>query len=282
MGKYKSDQNTGVEPITPEVKVETPSEQPPVVEDGIADGVQTLEGEDTPAVVDTNVETSGNEGDEQEPLPEQETTPEENANLNEDSADSNEEEEAPLEDEHENEAEPIDENYGVSEIKAIISNKDMSLEDKLTLISEKGNPHFKMLAIKLLSYAKELSRKNNELTPIVGAGKNFDLHNTLLTVADLKDYAMFKTSMDVVLLAFRAFKTDAFHMVSLHRFDGQWSWSMDDYNTFISLITVLGTLCEPSTRQTAIKTLDLSKAFNSKKTRFSAQAVENITRYFKQ
>lgn len=281
MGRNKSDQNAGVEPVTPEVEVDTPSEQPPVVEDGMTDGVQTLEGEDTPALVDTNVETSGNEGEGQEPLPEQETTPEENANLDEEPV-VTEEEEAPLEDEHENEAEPIDENYGVSEVKAIISNKDMSLEDKLILISEKGNPHFKMLAIKLLSYAKELSRKNNELTPIVGAGKNFDLHNTLLTVADLKDYAMFKTSMDVVLLAFRAFKTDAFHMVSLHRFDGQWSWSMDDYNTFISLITVLGTLCEPSTRQTAIKTLDLSKAFNSKKTRFSAQAVENITRYFKQ
>ena len=282
MSRNKTEQNTRTTPVVPTAEENVTSTQSPVVEDTVKEEVQTPENIETSVVEDTNVETTKTEDEEQASLSEQETTPEESTNLGEENVVTEDEEQAMLEDEHEDEAEPVDENYGVSEIKTIISKKDMSLEDKLILISEKGNPHFKMLAIKLLSYARVLSRENNELTPVVGAGKNFDLHNTLLTVVDLKDYAMFKTSMDVVLLAFRAFKTDAFHIVSLHRFDGQWSWSMDDYNTFITLITVLGTLCEPSTRQTAIKTLDLSKAFNSKKTRFSAQAVENITRYFKQ
>lgn len=172
-------------------------------------------------------------------------------------------------------------NVEMATVKEILMDKTLTGVAKLEMIATHDIPKFKFLALKLINYATTMSRSNTQNNPTNGAAANFDLYNIISNVINDEDYGSFKTSFDIVNLAFKEYNTDAYNDIMLHRFSVNWTWSEEYYATFLSLATIISTLCNPVTRAATIKSLDLSKAFNSKKQRFSQKAIENISRYYK-
>lgn len=270
----------------------TPADETPVVvadenentSDATPEGMPIDELEDAISAADTN-EQEGVIGDEAEDseiiddkeestlpdateTPEEPTTPEIPETTEEDG------------DEEEPET-PEQVTTEMATVKEILLDKTLTGAAKLEVIATHDIPKFKFLALKLVNYATTMSRNNFQNTPAVGAAANFDLYNIISNVINDEDYGSFKTSFDIINLAFKEYDNDAFSDIMLHRFSTNWSWSEEYYATFLSLATIISTLCNPVTRSTMVKSLDLTRAFNSKKQRFSQKAVENLSRYYK-
>jgi len=66
--------------------------------------------------------------------------------------------------------------------------------------------------------------KNPNMVPQTGAAKQYDLLNTIKSVVNTEDYGNFKTKFDIVNLAFRELKDEAFYTGNLYRFDNFWTY----------------------------------------------------------
>jgi len=155
---------------------------------------------------------------------------------------------------------------------------NLSYEDKLNKIIESDETAYKMLASKLLGYQQVMS--NRTIDPKLGASKQYDLYNTIVGALQTNDYGVFKIKMNIINLAFNAFKDSAYRDMFLFRFDEQWKWGAKELVTFQHLITVITTLADLATRKNNIKKIDMVKALDADEIKLSEDAKAHIQKYY--
>ena len=164
-------------------------------------------------------------------------------------------------------------------IDSLLEKPGMGIEDKLKVIAEKAIPTYKQLAAKLLGYVEAMGV--GIVDPNIGVGKQLDLVNTLKQAVETKDSGEFKTKLDIVNLAFMAYKDSALNVYKVYRFDDKWKWNKKDLTTLQHLTMIISTLASLADRKENIKKIDLEKALNKDEVNLSADAINNIKSYYK-
>ena len=161
----------------------------------------------------------------------------------------------------------------------ILTSEKLSMEEKLKEIHTKAEPTYATLTGKLLGYQEEMGvgRINSSL----GAGKQYDLLNTLQSVINTEDYSEFKTKFDIVNMTYNTYKASGYKDTMLFRFSELWTWNDKDLVTFQHLNTVIGILCDLSTRKANLPKIDMMKALDSDEVNLSETAAANIQKYYK-
>ena len=165
------------------------------------------------------------------------------------------------------------------EIKVILIAEDLSGVEKLNKIAKGAMLKFGTIASKLLGYNEHMY-KNPGLTPATGVGKQYDLLNTLKAVLNTEDYNDFKVKFDIVNMAFRDLKKEAYNETHLYRYDQQWKWSKKDLVTLQHLLMLLIELSNGKTRAENKKKLDLNLALSKDEVNLSDTAISNIKKYY--
>ena len=155
----------------------------------------------------------------------------------------------------------------------------MDIEDKLKVIVEKAIPTYKQLAAKLLGYVEAMGV--GIVDPNIGVGKQLDLVNTLKQAVETKDSGEFKTKLNIINLAFIAYKDSALNLYKVYRFDDKWKWNKKDLTTLQHLTMIISTLASLADRKENIKKIDLEKALNKDEVNLSEDAINNIKSYYK-
>jgi len=167
----------------------------------------------------------------------------------------------------------------ISGVSDIIVSPDYSMSEKINMIHTKAEPMFSTLAGKLLGYQESMGVGRIDASS--GSGKQYDLLHTLTSVLGTEDYSLFKTKFDIVNMAYRAFKDSAFKDVMLFRFSELWAWNDKDLVTLQHLNTIIGVLCDLSSRKENISKIDMMKALDSDEVNLTETAVSNIQKYYK-
>lgn len=162
-------------------------------------------------------------------------------------------------------------------VKKVLSD-NTSLKEKLDTIAKQALPKLSMLVVKLLGYNETM--RAEVIDSKVGAPKQYDLYNTLMSVINTVDYNEFKVKFDVVNTVFLAYKDESFKDVKLFRFDNKWTWGSKELITFHHLITIITILADLSKRKENLKKIDMVKALDSTETGITAAVSENIQKYY--
>ena len=164
-------------------------------------------------------------------------------------------------------------------IDSLLEKPGMGIEDKLKVIAEKAIPTYKQLAAKLLGYVEAMGV--GIVDPNIGVGKQLDLVNTLKQAVETKDSGEFKTKLNIINLAFIAYKDSALNLYKVYRFDDKWKWNKKDLTTLQHLTMIISTLASLADRKENIKKIDLEKALNKDEVNLSEDAINNIKSYYK-
>jgi len=170
-------------------------------------------------------------------------------------------------------------NLTQDDIKKVIIDPTLSGKEKLTKIANHAMTAHASVASKLLGY-NQFMYKNPNMVPQTGAAKQYDLLNTIKSVVNTEDYGNFKTKFDIVNLAFRELKDEAFYTGNLYRFDNFWTYGEKDLTSFQHILLILTTLADAQNRQQNIKKIDMSRALSPDDTTFTPTAVSNINKYY--
>lgn len=170
--------------------------------------------------------------------------------------------------------------YGPEQVMAVLSNPELSFKEKLEEIGKFAKGELGMLANGLISYGYSMSKERGIVDAKVGVSNNYSLYTLMKSVIDTKDYNDFKVKFDIINLAFLAYKDDAFDDTRLVRFDTQWTWGNVSLTTYIFLVRAVYELANIETREKLKKTIDPKRLFDDKMTAFSAEARNNIKRYY--
>lgn len=165
------------------------------------------------------------------------------------------------------------------DIKTILEDPKMTLDEKLDSIVNSGSPITKFAAV-MLEYEKKMSKETTLIEPNQGAANNYNLFTRLMRVLKEKDFDNFTTYFDVINMIFNKYKDDAYSEFMLHRFDMEWKWGAKELKTYQNLITLICVLCDRSTRASEIRKISLNKVLDLNKTIFTEDIANNIRRYY--
>lgn len=170
--------------------------------------------------------------------------------------------------------------YGPEQVAAVLKNGNLTFVEKITEIASFATGEISGIANQLLSYATNMAKARGIVDPQTGVGHNYSLYMLLKSVVDTKDYNEFKVKFDIVNLAFMAFKDDAYDDVRLVRFDANWLWGNVSLTTYIFLVRAIYELANIEDRARNKKTIDINRLFDTNVTSFTAEAKENVIRYY--
>lgn len=167
------------------------------------------------------------------------------------------------------------------ETVAILGDKSTTIAQKLEkFTNDIGN--FGQYVTNMTDY--ELAMNPDAPTPTddKGAGRNYNLYIQIKDTASQEDYDRFKVEFDIVNMVYTQYKDGAFDEFQLFRFDRAWTskWGEKSLTTFQNLNTVICALCDISTRQNNLATIDLDKALDPTKIELSDIAINNIKKYY--
>jgi hypothetical protein len=169
---------------------------------------------------------------------------------------------------------------GTAEVAALLKKPGVKIDDKLQTILEQGNTAYASLVGKLLTYAKDMSRKSPVQTATAGAAKNYDVYTTIKQVVETKDYNEFKVKFDIVNAVFKLHAEDAYSKFAMPRYDTDWKWGEKSLNTYLVLVSLIGGLCSKATRAEKLKTHSVDKALEPSTVELKPTGIENIRKYY--
>jgi hypothetical protein len=169
---------------------------------------------------------------------------------------------------------------GTAEVAALLKKPGVKIDDKLQTILEQGNTAYASLVGKLLTYAKDMSRKSPVQTATAGVGKNYDVYTTIKQVVETKDYNEFKVKFDIVNAVFKLHAEDAYSKFAMPRYDTDWKWGEKSLNTYLVLVSLIGGLCSKATRAEKLKTHSVDKALEPSTVELKPTGIENIRKYY--
>jgi hypothetical protein len=170
-------------------------------------------------------------------------------------------------------------NSTITEVRKVIADESIGdMRARLRELVKNGPTVAKLLLAKLLGYADAMSA--TVIDSKIGAGRNYDLYNTLIGVLAEEDQAMFKLKFDIVNLVFKEYRSESFNDVKLHRFDKEWPRDTTTLNTYQNLVTVITALCDLNDRVKQMKLISFDKAFDITTTTFTPDMISAVKRYY--
>lgn len=283
------DRNAYTVPTSPVVEESTETSTV-VTEEETATQVEETTPEEVAGTPETEAESTSETTEEETPTEtqpevstEEETSPEEDES--EQTMDTTPEElPEPQQDESEVEPTTAEEvaptvSLSLAEVRRVIADESIGdMRARLQELAKNGPTVVKLLVMKLLGYADVMGA--TVVDAKIGAGRNYDLYNTLISILGEEDQALFKLKFDIVNLVFKEYRAEAFHDTKLHRFDKEWPRDATTLNTYQNLVTVITALCDLNERKKQMKTLSLEKAFDITTTAFTAHMISAAKRYY--
>jgi len=170
--------------------------------------------------------------------------------------------------------------YNVEDIRAILSDGELSVEDKLKAIGSFGRPDFEVLVIGLVKYVNTMGKDSVFTNDKSMALNNYNLFNVIRKALEDKDYDTFSLKFTIINMVFNHFKDDAYKVVNMHRFHYAWQWGAESLKAYQYLVTTISTLCNIETRKAALETININRAFSKEETSLNDTAIENLKRYY--
>lgn len=140
-----------------------------------------------------------------------------------------------------------------------------SLTDFETLISQlkqSGTAPQKNLINALENYVGFMM-PGNAISDDAGARQQYMLWKALIFVIDESPSDEFKKLWNIVLAFFEEYKKTVFHDRYVFRFSEFWQWSDTDLTAMQRIINIIKLTCNPDTRTTGIRKVDLNRSLET-------------------
>ena len=160
----------------------------------------------------------------------------------------------------------------------LLANPEYKIEEKLTIISEKGVPSLRSIIGKLRDYSKESVDPAN--TPDRLAKLNLDLFMSIKNALNVEDKTVFNLHFDIINLAFKAYANKGLDLVTLHRYDTIWPGTAKQKKAYLGLVTVIAMLADIVNRRENLKGIQIENVLNTAETGLKEEMINNIIEYY--
>ena len=166
------------------------------------------------------------------------------------------------------------------DVTKLLNDPELSITQKLGIISTDGVMDFKMLAANILSYHEFTTNETAHISGAHIAGKNYNLYSAIKQVIETEDNDIFEVKMRMLTSAFIEFKDSSLNEFSLNRYDHNWSWGDKSMKTYQHLVLLFSSLSNLATRKNELKKIDLDAMLDTGIIDINTESCDRLKRYF--
>ena len=128
-------------------------------------------------------------------------------------------------------------------------------------VAEIDSKHIQSLVSSINDYVKGM-KPGLIMDPNTGARNQYWFWKAIVTAVENTPDEEFRRMWNILLAYFNQYKNDVFGVRYVYRFSEHWNQSEDDLNAYQRILNLIILTCDPETRSTGLKQVDLDRTLD--------------------